>query len=77
MDESPHVYFKAEVSKSEYCTCDCCNATERVIRLEYPVTKYFLRKDGKRPLTTKYKHLWLCNHCYRQMLGALLNPEIE
>lgn len=74
---STDVKFESAMSKTIHNLCDCCNAEDRVLMLEYPTTKFYKQPFSERKLTSKHHNLWMCRNCWNKLLNALENPSNE
>lgn len=66
------VKFDAKISDSTLCVCDACHATEKVVKLSLPYTKFY---NGE--LETRPRAYWLCHSCYHKLEQAMLYCENE
>lgn len=66
-DDYENVTVSRTMSASEYCICDFCHRTGRVLKLVIPDTKYH---NGYH-LTTLYKQMWICESCRDKLRAAI------
>ena len=67
------VEFTSTISESEFCVCDACHKTGKVMKLTLPETAYY--RNGQ--LSTKYREYWLCPSCRRKLVHALDWPRLQ